>query len=198
MKFGMFKDGRSVSKDKIDSPFYIRVEIILAPIVGEKRILVTQKAAVLEDSSIGANSYSYGLPCVASRILKCQIIRFETDAVDLRSFSKECASCLRSIEAVRYHNILWRLPHSKEDYVRMILSNDNAFMVDPGGDLNENAPLFAIGTDPSKRVMVQCHLYGRKSRRTLNTSFNIRGNVDMNILALTRKRAQKRYKEQKS
>ena len=50
----MVKDGGGVAEDVVDAALDVGVDVVLAAVVGEERVLVAEEPAVLEDGAIGA------------------------------------------------------------------------------------------------------------------------------------------------
>jgi len=73
VNFGVVEDCRSVAEDEVDATLDVGIEVVLAAVVGEERVLVAEKAAVLEDGAIGADRCSDGLAGVAAVFSKVML-----------------------------------------------------------------------------------------------------------------------------
>src|ERR1019366_7412837 len=88
--------------DVVDAAFDVGVDVVLAAVVGEQRVLMAEEAAVLEDAAVATVGYGDGLagvptpasklagdPGVAGGVFKGDVIRFETRSIDLDGFGEE-------------------------------------------------------------------------------------------------------------
>jgi len=65
------KDGGGVSEDEVDAALDVGVDVVLAAVVGEERVLMAKESAVFEDGAIGADGGGDGLsvlPAVFSKV----------------------------------------------------------------------------------------------------------------------------------
>ena len=101
---------RRVAEDVVDAALNVRMDIILPAIIGEQRVLVAEKAAVLEDGAIAAIGHRDRLPGIARCVLKCNIVRLEARPVDLDRLGKEGASGSAGVQRIRNDHIFGDLP----------------------------------------------------------------------------------------
>ena len=114
MNLDVIEDGGGVAEDEVDAAFDVRVEVVLAAVVGEERVLMAEEAAVFEDGAVGADGDGDGLAGVAGGVFEGEVVGFETGAIDLDGFSKEGAAGLFGIQAVGDDDVLgaWPMPRS--------------------------------------------------------------------------------------
>ena len=89
MEFVPIEDGGGVAKYVIDSAFDIGIDVVLAPVVGEKRVLMAEEAAMLEDGALAAIGYGDGLSGVVRSVFEGDVVGLEARAVDLDGFRKK-------------------------------------------------------------------------------------------------------------
>ena len=85
----MVEDGGGVAEDEVDAALDVRVDVVLAAVVGKERVLMAEEAAVLEDCAVGADGDGDGLAGVAGGVLEGDVVGFEAGAVDLDGFGEE-------------------------------------------------------------------------------------------------------------
>src|ERR1035441_5965739 len=144
---GVVEDGSGVAEDEVDAALDVGVDVILAAVVGEERVLMAEKAAVLEDGSIGAHCGRDSLTSVAGGVFKSQVVCLKSCAVDLDSFSEEGSTGLFGVKAVGDDHIGGRLAHADQRDIGVVLRNDDALVIDAGRNLDKNAARLAVPAD---------------------------------------------------
>ena len=91
---GVVEDGGGVAEDEVDAALDVGVDVVLAAVVGEERVLVAEEAAVLEDGAVGADGDGDGLAGVAGGVFEGEVVGFEAGAVDFDGFGEEGAAGL--------------------------------------------------------------------------------------------------------
>jgi hypothetical protein len=177
VEFVPIEDGGGVAKYVIDSTFDVGIDVVLAAVVGEKRVLMAEEAAMLEDGAVTAIGYGDGLSGVARCVFEGDVVGLEARAVDLDGFGEEGPAGRFGVQRVGDDNILGRLAQADEGDVRMILRDDDAFAVGAGDDLDIDAASMS-----SEGVVVERVLHGRKGGEVLTAWINVRGGgVDADV-----------------
>ena len=78
MNLRVIEDRRRIAEDEVDPALNIGVDVILPPVVGEERVLVAEKPAVLEDRSIRAHRRGNRLPGIAGSVFKGDVVGLES------------------------------------------------------------------------------------------------------------------------
>jgi hypothetical protein len=72
VEYAAVEDGGGVAEDEVDASFNVRVDVVLAPVIGEERVLMPEEAAALEDGAVAADGDSDSrpvLPAVFSKVI---------------------------------------------------------------------------------------------------------------------------------
>ena len=85
----MVEDGGGVAEDEVDAALDVGVDVVLAAVVGEERVLMAEEAAVFEDGAVAAVGDGDGLAGVAGGVLEGDVVGLEAGAVDLDGFGEE-------------------------------------------------------------------------------------------------------------
>src|SRR3981189_2020943 len=80
VELGTVEDGGGVAEDEVDAAFDVGVDVILAAVVGEERVLVAEEAAVFEDAAVGAVGYGDSLAGVSRGVFEGEVVGFEAGA----------------------------------------------------------------------------------------------------------------------
>ena len=177
----MVEDGGGVAEDEVDAALDIGVDVVLAAVVGEERVLMAEEAAVLEDGAVGANSDGDGLTGVAGGVFEGEVVGFETGAVDLDGFRKEGAASLFGIQAVGDDDVFGRVAGAEKRDVGVVLRDVDALMIRTGRDLDEDA---TAATGPG--MMVERHLDGGEFGGAFDAGLHVGGDANVDVLGVER------------
>ena len=155
VKFVALEDRGGVTEDVVDAAFDVGVDVVLAAVVGEQRVLMPEEAAVLEDAAVATVGHGDGLAGVPSGVLEGDVVRFEAGGVDLDGFSEEGAAGDAGIEGVSDDDFRRRFAEADEGDVVVILGDDDALVIDAGDDLDEDAAGRAVGVGRGEGVVVE-------------------------------------------
>src|ERR1017187_6510626 len=119
VEFVALEDGGGVAEDVVDAALDVGVNVILAAVVGEQRVLMPEEAAVFEDAAVATVGYSNGLAGVTGGVLEGDVIRFETRSVDLDGFGEEGAAGGAGVQRVGDDDFVGRFAQADQgDVVR--------------------------------------------------------------------------------
>ena len=147
VEFGVVEDGGGVAEDEVDAAFDVGVDVVLAAVVGEERVLMAEEAAVLEDAAVAAVGYGDGLAGVAGGVLEGDVVGLEAGAVDLDGFGEEGAAGGLGVERVGDDDVFGGFAHADEGDVGVVLGDDDALVIGAGGDLDEDAAASGLRRD---------------------------------------------------
>lgn len=164
------EDGGGVTKYVIDSAFDVGIYVVLAAVVGEKRVLMAEEAAVLKYGAVAAIGYGDGLSGVARCVFEGDVVGLEARAIDLDGFGEEGPAGRFGVERVGDDDILGRFAQAGERDVKMIPRDDDAFGVGAGDDLDIDAAGMS-----SEGVLVKRVLNSRKGGEGFTAWISLRG-----------------------
>ena len=156
MELVVVEDGGGIAEDVVDATLDVGVDVVLAAVVGEERVLVAEEAAMLEDAAVAAVGDSDGLAGVAGGVLEGDVIGLEAGAVDFDCLGKEGAAGGARVERVSDDDVGGRLAEADEGDVVVVLSDDDALVVGAGDDLDVDAAGCAVGIGRGEGVVVEC------------------------------------------
>lgn len=142
-----------ISEDEIDSSGNKRVHIVLPPVIGEERVLIAEKSAMFKDGPVRSNSNGDRLPSWTCGVLKRQIVRFETFAIDLDRLTEECALSRARVLCCIDDNCRGVAARPEKRRTWPILGDDHALLVSAGRDMDVE-PAAGSGL----RCVIHCHL----------------------------------------
>ena len=160
VELGVVEDGGGVAEDEVDAAFDVGVEVVLAAVVGEEGVLMTEEAAVLEDGAVAAIYDGDGLAGVACGVLEGDVVGLESGAVDLDCLGEEGAAGGFGVEGVGDDDVGGGFAGADEGDVVVVLGDDDALVVDAGGDLDEDAAGSAVRIWGGEGVVIEGILDG--------------------------------------
>ena len=174
MEFGAVEDGGGVAEDVVDAAFDVGVDVVLAAVVGEERVLMAEEAAVLEDGAVAAVGDGYGLAGVAGGVLEGDVVGLEAGAVDLDGLGEEGAAGGLGVERVGDDDFFGRFAEADEGDVVVVLRDDDALVVGAGDDLDEDAAGSAVGVRGGEWMVVERVLDGGEGGEVLVAGVGVR------------------------
>src|SRR5437879_1215291 len=91
------EDRAGVAEDELDGALAVGLGVVLAGVVGEEGVLMTEEAAVFEDAAVGPVGCGDCLAAVACGVFEGDVVGLEAGAVDLYGFGEEGASGLLGV-----------------------------------------------------------------------------------------------------
>lgn len=173
----VIEDGGCVAEDEVDAAGDKAVDVVLASVVGKKRVLIAEKAAVLEDGTVGAHGGSNGLAGWAGFVGEGDVVGFKVVAVDLSCFGEECATGHLGVLAGGDDNLGGVFAEAEQRHTRAVLGNVDALVIGAGNDLNIDAAMRGF------RGMVERLLDGGVVGRAGSRAGAMRVDFDVNILS---------------
>ena len=134
-------------------------------------------------AAVGADGGGDGLAGVAGGVFEGEVVGFEAGAVDLDGFGEEGAAGLLGVEGVGDDDVFGRFAYAEEGDVGVVLGDDDALVVDAGGDLDEDA---AAGAG-RRGVMVEGVLDGGEDGAVFVAGVGVRGggvDADVDVLCV--------------
>ena len=168
------EDGGGVAEDVVDAAFDVGVDVVLAAVVGEERVLMAEEAAVLEDAAVAAVGDGDGLAGVAGGVLEGDVVGLEAGAVDLDGLGEEGAAGGLGVERVGDDDVCGGFAEADEGDVGVVLGDDDALVIGAGGDLDEDAAGRAVGVGRGEGMVVERVLDGGEGGEVLVAGVGVR------------------------